>query len=208
MDEHIFIEDGATAYTSKTPWTGWSTTSEPMWFQRTLEFNWSQYSPDCNPLHYFLWGYLKDSVNRHNPLRIQKLKTALKNKTRKIDATLCAQVTAKFQEVTGGVCWTKWPTYWALNVTWQAIECFCFAMKFNSSKCSFLQFPPLNMHVSVPSGDSRNVLRIKRSTFLTDIIFSNPLNFGYFLGLLIGLENYRQIVITTFCWPLIWCVSY
>lgn len=34
---------------------------------------WAAYSPDMNPCDFFLWGYLKSKVYKHNPKTLEEL---------------------------------------------------------------------------------------------------------------------------------------
>ena len=45
---------------------------------------WSPHSPDLNPLDFYLWGYLKDSVYEHNPQNIPDPKAAITKPIRAI----------------------------------------------------------------------------------------------------------------------------
>jgi transposase len=46
---------------------------------------WPPYSPDLNPLDYFLWGYLKDRVYANSPHTLEELKGAIKTHIDSID---------------------------------------------------------------------------------------------------------------------------
>ncbi len=39
--------------------------------------SWPARSPDLTPLDFFLWGYVKDNVFKHNPATIAELKTLI-----------------------------------------------------------------------------------------------------------------------------------
>ncbi len=39
--------------------------------------SWSARSPDLTPPNFFLWGYVKDNVFKHNPTTIAELKTLI-----------------------------------------------------------------------------------------------------------------------------------
>ena len=63
-------------------------------------FVWAPYSPDLNPLDFFLWGHLKDVVYRDVPLSLQELKDSITQHIHRInnDKDLCNRVILNFQK--------------------------------------------------------------------------------------------------------------
>ena len=61
-------------------------------------FVWAPYSPDLNPLDFFLWGHLKDVVYRDVPLSLQELKESITQQIHRIhnDKDLCNRVILNF----------------------------------------------------------------------------------------------------------------
>jgi len=59
--------------------TGWRQTLVNKFEVISLKTNfiWVPYSPNLNPLDFFLWGHLKDVVYRDKPLSIQELKESI-----------------------------------------------------------------------------------------------------------------------------------
>ena len=55
------------------------------------DFVWAPYSPDLNPLDFFLWGHLKDLVYRDSPANIEELKASITDHIRGVngDQDLC-----------------------------------------------------------------------------------------------------------------------
>ena len=47
---------------------------------------WTSYSPDHNPMDFFLWGYLKDCVYTEKPQTIEELKNANNRHIRRINS--------------------------------------------------------------------------------------------------------------------------
>lgn len=47
-------------------------------------YDWPPYSPDLNPLDFWLWGYLKDEVYKRSPKTIEEMKTTVQNVIAKI----------------------------------------------------------------------------------------------------------------------------
>ena len=63
---------------------------------------WSPHSPDLNTLDFYLWGYLKDRVYKHNPQTIPDLKAA-------ITAAIRANPERGVQEGYWELCQELWP---------------------------------------------------------------------------------------------------
>ena len=63
-------------------------------------FEWAPYSPDLNPLDFFLWGYLKDSVYREGPTTLDELKQSIAYHIQQVnqDADLCQRVIDNFKK--------------------------------------------------------------------------------------------------------------
>ena len=61
---------------------------------------WAPYSPDLNPLDYFVWGHLKDTVYRGAPLTIEELKLSIYQNIAKVndDKELCQRVLENFKK--------------------------------------------------------------------------------------------------------------
>ena len=59
--------------------------------------DWPPYSPDLNPCDFFLWGYLKDKVYRHQPTTMDALKIAITHEIRSIDHDILHNVIDGFE---------------------------------------------------------------------------------------------------------------
>ena len=46
---------------------------------RRSEHSWPPYSPDLNPLDFFVWGYLEDQVKRIKPATVEELRAAVED---------------------------------------------------------------------------------------------------------------------------------
>ena len=91
------MQDGATAHTARVSMKWLEDNFGDRVISKNAAFPWAPYSPDLNPLDFFLWGYLKSRVFRHNPQTVEDLKTAVQNEARGIDAPLCNRVIAHFK---------------------------------------------------------------------------------------------------------------
>jgi len=62
--ESVCMQDGAPAHTSKMAmeWLKDRFPEKLIWLKS--EFIWSPPSPDLNPLHFYLWGYMKDKIRK------------------------------------------------------------------------------------------------------------------------------------------------
>ena len=82
----IFQQDGAPAHCSKEA-IEWLTEKfgEERLISRNSSFAWPPYSPDLNPLDFFLWGYLKSKVyTSPYPKTAKELKRNIVRECRKI----------------------------------------------------------------------------------------------------------------------------
>ena len=77
IDTQWFMQDGTTAHTAS---------ASRQWLRENFaervvslktDFVCPPYSPDLNPLNFFLWGYLKDSVYTDKTNYIEELKNAI-----------------------------------------------------------------------------------------------------------------------------------
>ena len=73
-------------------------------------FVWAPYSPDLNPLDFFLWGHLKDVVYRDVPLSLQELKDSITQHIHRInnDKDLCNRVILNFQKKNSSLFAKRW----------------------------------------------------------------------------------------------------
>ena len=73
-------------------------------------FVWAPYSPDLNPLDFFLWGHLKDVVYRDVPLSLQELKDSITWHVLRInnDKDLCNRVILNFQKKNSSLFAKRW----------------------------------------------------------------------------------------------------
>ncbi|GFO30707.1 transposable element tc3 transposase [Plakobranchus ocellatus] len=65
--EQWFQQDGATPYTSNESLTWLRQRFPDRLISRRCDPEWAPHSPDLNPPHFYLWGYLKDNVYINNP---------------------------------------------------------------------------------------------------------------------------------------------
>ena len=59
-------------------------------------FNWAAHSPDLNPLDFYLWGYLKNTVYANKPENINELKDAITRSMALITEDTCQSVIENF----------------------------------------------------------------------------------------------------------------
>lgn len=59
--------------------------------------DWPPYSPDLNPLDFFLWGYLKDRIYRDRPKSLDELRKAIENEIRAISGDMLQRVIEGFE---------------------------------------------------------------------------------------------------------------
>ena len=93
------MQDGATAHTALASKQWLNDKFAERVISLKTDFVWAPYSPDLNPLDFFLWGYLKDCVYRDTPHSIEELKNAIILHTRRVneDVDLCRRITDNFQ---------------------------------------------------------------------------------------------------------------
>lgn len=74
----IFMQDGAPSHYSLVV-RHWCDENFPLWIGRggTYDFSWPPRSPDLTPCDFFLWGYLKDKVQRRHPQTADEIKEAI-----------------------------------------------------------------------------------------------------------------------------------
>jgi hypothetical protein len=58
---------------------------------------WPPHSPDLNPLDFFLWGHLKDSVYYPKPDTLDQLKPAIRRDIRKNRPAMCVNAIENFK---------------------------------------------------------------------------------------------------------------
>ena len=96
------MQDGAPPHTSKKSlrWLTANFNSVSQASKLKTDFAWAPYSPDLNPLDFFLWGYLKDSVYRNYPTSLGELKDAITHHIQKVndDKILCKKVIENFKK--------------------------------------------------------------------------------------------------------------
>ena len=68
------MQDGATAHTALASRQWLRENFAERIISLKTDFVWAPYSPDLNPLDFFLWGHLKDCVYRDTPHSIEELK--------------------------------------------------------------------------------------------------------------------------------------
>lgn len=59
--------------------------------------DWPPYSPDLNPLDFFLWGYLKDKIYKGKPETLLDVEKAVRSEIRKIKPDLLKRVIDSFR---------------------------------------------------------------------------------------------------------------
>ena len=94
-----FMQDGATAHTAAKSREWIKQNFDDRVISLKSDFVWAPYSPDLNPLDFFLWGHLKDSVYRDAPQTLIELKNSIKTYCNLVgrDVDLCRRVIADFQ---------------------------------------------------------------------------------------------------------------
>ena len=102
IKKHFFtvhVLDGAPPHTAKESrqWLAANFGDRVISFK--TDFVWAPYSPDLNPLDFFLWGHLKDIVYRECPQTVQELKDLIVDSIQMIDQdkALCRRVIGHFQ---------------------------------------------------------------------------------------------------------------
>ena len=95
-DIQWFQQDGAPPHTANIT-LDWLDHKFPnRLISRKREPEWSRHSPDLNPPDFYLWGFLKDNVYRHNPQTIPELKEAITQKINAIPKEECIRVINNF----------------------------------------------------------------------------------------------------------------
>ena len=104
IDRHLMISffivlDGAPPHTAKESWQRLAANFGDRIISFKTDFVWSPYSPDLNPLDFFLWGHLKDMVYRECPQTIQELNDLIVDNIQRIDQdkALCRIVVGHFR---------------------------------------------------------------------------------------------------------------
>ena len=99
IDSQWFMQDGATAHTALASRQWLRENFAERVISLKTDFVWAPYSPDLNPLDFFLWGYLKDCVYSETPQTIQELKNTIIRHIRRInrDVDLCRRVIDNFR---------------------------------------------------------------------------------------------------------------
>ena len=59
---------------------------------------WPPYSPDLNPLDFFLWGYLKDKIFKDAPKTINELRRAIADVVGSVPAESCGRTSRSFEK--------------------------------------------------------------------------------------------------------------
>ena len=91
-----FQQDGATPHTSDKSLAWLQQRFGGRLISRRCDPEWSAYSPDLNPLDFFLWGYLKDRVYQNRPETIEDLKQAIASEAHAIPRDMCKRVIDNF----------------------------------------------------------------------------------------------------------------
>ena len=95
----VHVLDGAPPHTAKESrqWLAANFGDRVISFK--TDFVWAPYSPDLNPLDFFLWGHLKDMVYRECPQTIQELNDLIVDNIQRIDQdkALCRRVVGHFR---------------------------------------------------------------------------------------------------------------
>ncbi|KAL4130614.1 hypothetical protein QTP88_008035 [Uroleucon formosanum] len=97
-DVFWFQQDGATAHTAR-----WSRAVLQKMFPGRLvslreNITWPPRSPDLSPCDYFLWGYLKAEVFKHQPRTIEELKKTIRQEISRIPLDMLAKMMENFRE--------------------------------------------------------------------------------------------------------------
>ena len=99
-ENHWLMQDGASSHVSRFS-LQWIAQNFPgRVISLKTGFPWAPYSPDLNPLDYFVWGHLKDTVYRGAPLTIEELKLSIYQNIAKVndDKELCQRVLEIFKK--------------------------------------------------------------------------------------------------------------
>ena len=76
---------------------------------RNAAFKWPPYSPDLNPLDFFLWGYLKSRVYRSPyPKTVEELKKSIRSECGKITKDMIVSAVENFNARMQYVISKKW----------------------------------------------------------------------------------------------------
>ena len=97
LRQSSFQQDGATPHTSNLALTFLRDVFGDRLISKRALHEWAPYSPDLNPLDFFLWGYLKDRVYANTPTTLEELKTSVERHTQEIPLQMCQIVIANFK---------------------------------------------------------------------------------------------------------------
>ena len=98
IDNMWFQQDRATTHTAKHVLSWLHETFGENFISFKTENIWPPYSPDLNPLDFFLWGYLKDKVYTPEPATLQDLKNAFRREIEKITPEICESLIDNFKK--------------------------------------------------------------------------------------------------------------
>ena len=96
MDEQWFQQDGATPHAAIATINMLQDTFQDRLISRRTAVNWAAHSPDLNPLDFFLWGYLKNTIYAERHVTLVELKEAITDGIRQITQDICKAVIAHF----------------------------------------------------------------------------------------------------------------
>ena len=91
-------QDGATSHTANVVLDFVKEKFRGRVISRRSEIGWPPYSPDLNPLDYFLWGYVESQVRRVKPATIDELKTAVEDVVRTVPEEMVRAAAANMRK--------------------------------------------------------------------------------------------------------------
>ena len=89
---------GATPHTANTTMQWLDESFSEGLISRSRDPEWAPHSPDLNPPDFYLWEFLKDTVNENHPTSIAELKHAITSKNWKIRKAECVKVINNFAQ--------------------------------------------------------------------------------------------------------------
>ena len=84
-----FMQDGAAPHTARRVLTWLTDHFEGRVIGRFTEKKWASHSPDLNPLHFFLWGHLKDQMSGEQFQTLNDLKSLVERWIRAFTPEQC-----------------------------------------------------------------------------------------------------------------------
>lgn len=98
LESAWFMQDGATPHTSKATIEFLRLHFNDRIMSRNTNHVWAPYSPDLNPLDFFLWGYVKSNVYKQPSRTIEELKDKVTQFINHIPIDMCQRVISNFRK--------------------------------------------------------------------------------------------------------------